>query len=66
MTIIINYSIDLVGVDSDKALKHVEAEVIEHTHQLSKYNQSRTAKNLGISRGCLRMKLAEYFPGKYL
>ncbi len=47
-------------------LTTLEAAYIEHVYKVSKYNQSRAAKNLGISRGCLRMKLKEYFGDKYL
>lgn len=62
----INHNIELVNVDSVDALKTVEAHVIQHVHERSRYNQSRTARELGISRGNLRTKLAEYFPGKYI
>lgn len=54
------------GHDTTRGLKELEAQYIEHIYAISKYNQVRAAKNLGISRGCLRMKLKEYFGGKYL
>lgn len=59
----------LVVLHIDKlstALKDAEAIVIEHAYRACKYNQSRTAKALNISRGCLRMKLKEYFGETYL
>ena len=52
--------------DTTQGLKTLESQYIEHVYKLAKYNQSRAAKMLGISRGCMRMKLAEYFPGQYL
>jgi DNA-binding protein Fis len=54
------------GHDMSKGLKTLEASYIEHVYSVSKYNQVRAAINLGISRGCLRMKLKEYFGDKYL
>lgn len=54
------------GHDTTKGLDFLEAEYIEHVLSLAKYNQSRAAKMLGISRGGLRMKMQEYFPGKYI
>ncbi len=54
------------GHDTTKGLKQLEAAYIEHVYSTSKYNQVKTASNLGISRGCLRMKLKEYFGDKYL
>lgn len=54
------------GHNFAKGLKTLEAAYIEHVYAASKYNQVRTAQNLGISRGCLRMKLKEYFGDKYL
>lgn len=54
------------GHDTTKGLHDLEAKYIEHVYSVSKYNQVRAAKNLGISRGCLRMKLKEYFGDKYL
>lgn len=54
------------GHDTTTGLKKIEAQYIEHVYKLSKYNQSKAAKNLGLSRGCLRMKLKEYFGDQYL
>jgi len=52
--------------DTNQGLKQLEAAYIEHVYKLSKYNQSRAAMMLAISRGCLRMKLKEYFGDTYL
>lgn len=54
------------GHDTTKGLKQLEAEYIEYVLILAKYNQSKAAKMLGLSRGCVRMKLKEYFQDKYL
>jgi len=54
------------GHNISKGLKTLEAEYIEHVYKVSKYNQVKASQNLGISRGCLRMKLKEYFGDKYL
>lgn len=42
-----------------------EEKVIEHVLKECRYNQSRTAKKLNLSRGCLRTKLKQYFGDKY-
>lgn len=54
------------GHDTTQGLQAAEKLYIEHVYALSKYNQSKAARMLGLSRGCLRMKLDAYFPGKYL
>ena len=54
------------GHDTTKGLKTLEAQYIEHIYATSRYNQSRAARNLGISRGSLRMKLKEYFGNQYI
>lgn len=54
------------GHDTTNGLAILEAKYIEHVYKLSRYNQSRAALMLGISRGCLRMKLSEYFGDMYL
>lgn len=38
---------------------------IEQTMKDCKYNQSKAAKRLEMSRGCLRAKLALYFGNRY-
>lgn len=52
--------------DTTKGLKQLEAMYIEYVYEQAKYNQSRAAKMLDISRGSLRMKLKEYFGNKYI
>ncbi len=54
------------GHDTQKGLATLESEYIEHVFKLAKYNQSKAAKMLGLSRGCLRMKLKQYFGDHYL
>lgn len=54
------------GHDTRTGLAHLEKEYIHHVFMLSKFNQSKAAESLGISRGCLRMKLKEYFGDRYL
>ena len=54
------------GHDTTTGLKIIEAQYIEHVYKTSRYNQAKAAKNLGLSRGCLRMKLKEYFGNQYV
>lgn len=54
------------GHDTTKGLQKLEAQYIEHVYKLSKYNQVKAANMLGLSRGCLRMKLKQYFDDKYI
>lgn len=56
----------MAGHDTMRGLKALEAAYIEYVYELSKYNQSKAAKMLGISRGALRYKLKEYFGEKYI
>lgn len=44
----------------------LEASFIEKAYAACKYNQLRTAKALGISRGTFRKKLKVHFGDKYL
>jgi DNA-binding protein Fis len=61
------FEIELVeGHNVGEGLKQLESAYIEFVHKLSRFNQSRTARSLGISRGCLRAKLKEYFGEKYI
>lgn len=50
----------------DKLLDVAEAKVLEWAYQSAKYNQTRAAKMLNISRGAFRYKLAKYFGSKYI
>lgn len=61
-----NTHIDLTDVPVNELLKTVEGKVMEQVLAANRYNQSKTAKALGISRGTLRTKLEEQFPGKYI
>lgn len=54
------------GHDISLGLKRLEAAYIEFALQQAKYNQSKAAKLLGISRGGLRIKLKQYFGNTYL
>lgn len=51
--------------EDDQILETIEAITIEQVLQQCRWNQSKTARRLGISRGCLRAKLEQYWPGKY-
>lgn len=44
----------------------VEAEYIEFIYKEARYNQSKAAKMLGVSRNTLRYKLQRYFGDKYI
>lgn len=54
------------GHDPAQGLAEIEKNYIEFIYQQSRYNQSKAAKMLGLSRGCLRMKLEEHFGDKYV
>lgn len=47
------------------AIEELERHWIEYYMKQFKYNQSRTAKEMGISRGTLRTKLYKYFGNEY-
>ena len=47
-------------------LTSVEPPLLRLAMQESRYNQSRAARLLGISRGTLRAKLAYYFPNEFI
>ena len=47
-------------------LEEVEAPLFRAVMEHCKYNQSRAAIMLGISRGTLRTKLRRYFDDKYV
>jgi DNA-binding protein Fis len=38
---------------------------LERTMQECRYNQTKAAKRMGMSRGCLRTKLKEHFGNSY-
>ena len=47
-------------------LEEVETPLLKAVMEYCKYNQSRAAIMLGISRGTLRTKLRHYFDDKYV
>jgi Fis family transcriptional regulator len=47
-------------------LEEVETPLFRAVMEYCKYNQSRAAHMLGISRGTLRTKLRRYFDDKYV
>lgn len=47
-------------------LAEVEAEVIAQTMEANRYNQSKVARILGISRGALRTKLKAAYGDRYI
>lgn len=59
-------NISLVEVPLEEALAKVEAEVYKFAMEAAKFNQSKAAKLLKVSRGTLRTKLNTYHPGVYL
>jgi len=64
MSTLIN--IHLSGIRLEESLKVVEALVFEHAIEAARFNQSKAARLLGVSRGTLRAKLKEHFPGKFI
>lgn len=48
------------------ALKDAEKQILEAAMVQNKFNQSKAAKSVGLSRGAFRYKLKEYFPNKYI
>jgi Fis family transcriptional regulator len=49
----------------DMVLEQVEPALLKAVIEHCKYNQSKAAVLLGISRGTCRMKLKKYFDDKY-
>ena len=47
-------------------LEEVEAPLFRTVMELSRYNQSRAARILGVSRGTLRTKLKRYFDDEFI
>ncbi len=48
-----------------KTKAYIESQYVEWMLRESRYNQSKAANNMGISRGCLRAKLKEHFGDRY-
>ncbi len=65
-----NYFNELKGSDPvdlyQFVLEEVETPLFKAVMEHCKYNQSRAAIMLGISRGTLRTKLRKYFDDKYV
>lgn len=49
----------------DLLMEQVEPALFKAVIERSKYNQSRAASMLGLSRGTLRKKLSKYFDNQY-
>lgn len=65
-----NYFNELKGNDPvdlyELVLEEVETPLFKAVMEHCKYNQSRAAIMLGVSRGTLRTKLRKYFDDKYV
>lgn len=65
-----NYFSELKGTDPvdlyQFVLEEIETPLFKAVMEHCKYNQSRAAVVLGISRGTLRTKLRRYFDDKYV
>jgi len=62
----VTINLTLEEVSLKEVFEKVEIEVYKFAIEQAKFNQSRAANMLGVSRGTLRKKLAQYFPVKYL
>ena len=49
----------------DMMMEQIEPPLFQAVMEQCKYNQSKAAKVMGISRGTLRTKLKKYFDDKY-
>lgn len=58
-------SIEQGSLTGGSVLELAEKEILKTIMKVCKYNQSRAAINLGVSRGCLRAKLAHHFKDAY-
>ncbi len=65
-----NYFAELKGTDPvdlyEIVLEEIETPLFKAVMEHCKYNQSRAAQILGVSRGTLRTKLRRYFDDKYV
>jgi Fis family transcriptional regulator len=50
----------------DKILENVEAPLLRTVMEQTRYNQSKAARILGMSRGTLRTKLKQYFNDEFI
>lgn len=61
-----NINLTMTDVPLELALIKAEAEIYKFAIEQSRFNQSRAASALGVSRGTLRTKLNLYFPNVYM
>ena len=47
-------------------LEEIEAPLFRTVMEMTRYNQSKAAKVLGLSRGTLRTKLKQYFDDEFI
>ena len=50
----------------DLVVEEVEAPLFRTVMELTRYNQSKAARVLGVSRGTLRTKLKRYFDDEFI
>lgn len=62
----VRINVNLENVPINKVIARVEAEALNLAMQAVKFNQSKAAKLLEMSRGTLRTKLRQYYPGVFL
>lgn len=58
-------TLDTSRTSYTEALSVLEATYLKDLMESTKYNQSKTAKIMGLSRGTLRTKLREHFGTAY-
>ncbi len=58
-------NINLEQVPLDEAMERVERELYKHAMEAAKFNKSRAAALLGVSRGSFHHKLRLFYPGVY-
>ena len=66
-----NYLTSLNSKDADLNLyqlivEEIEAPLFRTVMELTRYNQSKAARVLGVSRGTLRTKLKRYFDDEFI
>ena len=71
ITKLVNSYIETLGKDAVRNLRALTLETIEPivlqtVLEHARYNQSKAAKHLGMSRGTLRTRLARYFGDAYV
>lgn len=59
-------NLNATDVDLKNVLELVEKEVYKQAMEMCKYNQSKAAKELGVSRNTFRTKLKQHFPNVYI